>query len=116
MRAGYARRLRSRTRLVLGVGVQTQVPPCGGRRGQHLAKLRVHLGESGGKGLDGDQDVVGRRRTPGRPARSVSLMPCTTPHPRPWDTAAGWLAEADVADGRLRGRLSERTLPLGGLL
>ncbi|MGW4779975.1 hypothetical protein ACWEPA_25355 [Streptomyces filamentosus] len=31
-------------------------------------------------------------------------------------TAAGWLAEADVAGGWLRGRLSERALPLGGLL
>ncbi|MER7057767.1 MULTISPECIES: hypothetical protein [unclassified Streptomyces] len=30
--------------------------------------------------------------------------------------AADWLAEADTAGGRLRGRLAERVLPLGGLL
>lgn len=30
--------------------------------------------------------------------------------------AADWLAEIDTAGGRLRGRLSERVLPLGGLL
>ncbi|MET7718838.1 hypothetical protein [Streptomyces sp. NPDC005407] len=30
--------------------------------------------------------------------------------------AADWLTEADTADGRLRGQLAERVLPLGGLL
>ncbi|MGP4091832.1 hypothetical protein [Streptomyces sp. KR55] len=30
--------------------------------------------------------------------------------------AADWLAEADTAGGRLRGQLTERILPLGGLL
>ncbi|MBZ4321239.1 hypothetical protein, partial [Streptomyces huiliensis] len=30
--------------------------------------------------------------------------------------AAGWLAEADASDGRFRGRLAERVLPLSGLL
>ncbi|MER5757718.1 hypothetical protein [Streptomyces sp. NPDC002082] len=30
--------------------------------------------------------------------------------------AADWLTEADTAQGRLRGQLPERVLPLGGLL
>ncbi|MGW5784437.1 hypothetical protein ACWEWK_10635 [Streptomyces sp. NPDC003757] len=30
--------------------------------------------------------------------------------------AAGWLTEADIAGGRLRGRLAERVLPLSGLV
>ena len=30
--------------------------------------------------------------------------------------AADWLTETDTAEGRLRGQLTERTLPLGGLL
>jgi hypothetical protein len=30
--------------------------------------------------------------------------------------AADWLAEADTAQGKLRGQLTERIWPLGGLL
>ncbi|MFD7466075.1 hypothetical protein [Streptomyces tendae] len=61
-------------------------------------------GEDAGLALDEVAQFCGLR--PGEVAEHAGLL-----------TAAGWLEEeADTADGRLRGRLAERVLPLSGLL
>ncbi|WP_432184553.1 hypothetical protein [Streptomyces tendae] len=61
-------------------------------------------GEDAGLALDEVTQFCGLR--PGEVAEHAGLL-----------TAAGWLEEeADTADGRLRGRLAERVLPLSGLL
>ncbi|CAM5237898.1 hypothetical protein SVIOM342S_08936 [Streptomyces violaceorubidus] len=62
------------------------------------------VGEDAGPALDEVAQFCGLR--PEEIAEHAGLL-----------VAAGWLAEeADTADGRLRGRLAERVLPLSGLL
>ncbi|MFH8442811.1 hypothetical protein ACH4D3_16485 [Streptomyces sp. NPDC018026] len=62
------------------------------------------VGEDAGPALDEVAQFCGLR--PEDVAEHAGLL-----------VAAGWLAEgADTADGRLRGRLAERVLPLSGLL
>ncbi|MFE0416909.1 hypothetical protein [Streptomyces tendae] len=61
------------------------------------------VGEDAGLALDEVAQFCGLR--PEQVAEHAALL-----------AAAGWLEEADTADGRLRGRLAERVLPLSGLL
>ncbi|MFF0678984.1 hypothetical protein ACFYVW_10380 [Streptomyces tendae] len=61
------------------------------------------VGEDAGPALDEVAQFCGLR--PEEVAEHAGLL-----------TAAGWLEEAAAADGRLRGRLAERVLPLSGLL
>ncbi|KOU39428.1 hypothetical protein [Streptomyces sp. WM6378] len=50
------------------------------------------------------------------PATFCTLLPDRVAEHVELLVAADWLAEADTTGGRLRGRLAERVLPLGGLL
>lgn len=64
-----------------------------------------HLGPTEDGGLPLDQVAAFCALTPEEVIGQVELL-----------LAADWLAEADMAGGTLRGRLSARVLPLGGLL
>jgi hypothetical protein len=63
------------------------------------------LGDAEDGGLPLDQAAAFCALQPGQVAEHAELL-----------TAADWLTEADTAGGRLRGQLTERVLPLGGLL
>ncbi|RPF39368.1 hypothetical protein EDD92_9621 [Streptomyces sp. TLI_185] len=63
------------------------------------------LGHAEDGGLPLDQVAAFCALPPGQVAEHTELL-----------VAADWLAEADTAGGRLRGQLTERVLPLGGLL
>ncbi|NUQ96143.1 MAG: hypothetical protein HOY79_06120 [Streptomyces sp.] len=63
------------------------------------------LGHPKDGGLPLDQAAAFCALPPGQVAEHADLL-----------VAADWLAEADTAAGRLRGQLTERVLPLGGLL
>ncbi|WP_239516328.1 MULTISPECIES: hypothetical protein [unclassified Streptomyces] len=63
------------------------------------------LGHSGDDGLSLDKAGGFCALAPGDIAEHTALL-----------VAAGWLTSADTARGRLRGQLTERVLPLGGLL
>ncbi|WP_319023139.1 hypothetical protein [Streptomyces phaeolivaceus] len=63
------------------------------------------LGHAQDGGLHLDQATAFCALTPDQVAEHVELL-----------VAADWLAEADIAGDRLRGQLTERVLPLGGLL
>ena len=63
------------------------------------------LGRAEDGGLPLDQAAAFCALQPGQVAEHTELL-----------TAADWLTEADTAGGRLRGQLTERVLPLGGLL
>lgn len=63
------------------------------------------LGPAEDGGLDLDQVAAFCVLTPDQVGEHAGLL-----------VAADWLTEADTAGGRLRGQLTERVLPLGGLL
>ncbi|WP_306823486.1 hypothetical protein [Streptomyces sp. JJ66] len=63
------------------------------------------LGPAEDGGLDLDQVAEFAALAPGQVAEHAELL-----------VAADWLTEADTTGGRLRGQLTERVLPLGGLL
>jgi hypothetical protein len=63
------------------------------------------LGRAEDGGLPLDQAAAFCALTPDQVAEHAELL-----------TVADWLTEADTAAGRLRGQLTERVLPLGGLL
>ncbi|MFD8997760.1 hypothetical protein [Streptomyces abikoensis] len=63
------------------------------------------LGHAEDDGLRLDQAAVFCSLPPAQIAEHAELL-----------VAAGWLAEADTTEDRLRGQLAERALPLGGLL
>ncbi|MGW2815964.1 hypothetical protein [Streptomyces sp. NPDC001415] len=63
------------------------------------------LGRLEDGGLDLDQVAAFCGLLPAQVAEHAELL-----------VAADWLTEADTTEGRLRGRLTERVLPLGGLL
>ncbi|MFE9450097.1 hypothetical protein [Streptomyces sp. NPDC006739] len=64
-----------------------------------------HLGCPEDGGLDLDQVAAFCTLPPDQVAEHAGLL-----------VAADWLTEADITGGRLRGQLTERVLPLGGLL
>jgi hypothetical protein len=64
-----------------------------------------HLGRPEDSGLDLDQVAAFCTLPPDQVAEHAELL-----------IAADWLTEADTAGDRLRGQLTERILPLGGLL
>ena len=69
------------------------------------ARADGHLGHLEDGGLDLDQVAAFCTLPPEEVTRHAELL-----------VGADWLTEADIAGGRLRGQLTERVLPLGGLL